>query len=287
MNRQALVMAAALVSIIIGGYYFYWQQTRPSYWQESERLYNEVLDPDHAKNTEQMHKDVTKARRTDPNKREFTMDDVERDRAAVMPSMRRSAEIDQVGKEAEAVLKGEALPHPPRYLKGFQASWLATNIPIYNSCVHITAKGEITRDPYTHAGPNGINLDALENQERAGYLQIHSQRTTLLRGVPWGAFSGKVCADSKGLACGPSFPIGESAYLNTRLTGAAGHLWVIPNGFVSSSSAGLISGIPTLNMSDYNSYRGGFRFDQDSQAAPDYLCQPRPASGYLLTANTK
>lgn len=173
-------------------------------------------------------------------------------------------------REMIAEAKGETLPQPPRYLHGYQHTWMATRIPIY-SCTRISAAGEIVRDPYTKAGPNGIDVAAMTEQVHKMFLDVHGDKTTLLKTVPWGTFLGKVCRDAQGSQCGVQFPIGENAYLSPDQVGA-GQLWVVANGFVShQTGASLLSGLPFPNLGDYNVYQGGYSFDQEP--AQDYRCE--------------
>ncbi|HEX9503059.1 MAG TPA: hypothetical protein VF974_01920 [Patescibacteria group bacterium] len=189
--------------------------------------------------------------------------------------------VDEVGSEAAgqvakarlihdakiAEAKGLMLSHPPRFLAAYHHEWMATKIPIYNGCTKIWAAGKVSRDVYTNADPDGVNLAAMSPGDRKKYLEANGDKTTLLPGVPWGTFCGVVCNNESELAnCGPQFPIGSSKYLTSAHVGA-GYLWVILNGFVAGTAEGWLAHKPDLNMSDYNVYKGGFTFDQLQVAA--------------------
>ncbi|OGE82381.1 MAG: hypothetical protein A3B10_02800 [Candidatus Doudnabacteria bacterium RIFCSPLOWO2_01_FULL_44_21] len=173
------------------------------------------------------------------------------------------ANARQARDEQIAIARGGFLPAPDRFLEGYTHDWVSSGIPVY-TCTHVTAAGRITRDPITAAGPDGINLDAMNAETRSAFVQEHGDRAKVLPGVPWGTFIGKVCADAGGNSCQTPFPIGQSAYLSAERVGA-GTLWIWTNGFVAQSSTGL------LNRSDFNVYQGGFRFEHE--AAPEYKCK--------------
>lgn len=185
------------------------------------------------------------------------------------------AEDRSIYDETIAQGEGKQQPERHRFMPGSQQTWMPTGIPIYSSCRHIWAKGEIQRDPYTKAGPNGINLADLSPQELKMHLDANGDKTTLLPKIAWGAFVGKVCdaKDTQGTKCGPWLPLGASRFLSSRQAGAEGELWVLPNGYVpTQTEAGLLSRIPIFDTSDFGVYTGGFEFDQDKDSAPDYMC---------------
>lgn len=192
-------------------------------------------------------------------------------RQRTFPKAMEVALVRRDRDEGIAIAKGETLPQPVRYLPGSQSAWLATGIPIYGSCVHIHAEGEVSRGVGLKAGPNGLDQSTMTQAELLRYEDSYGDRTTLVPGLPWGTLLGHVCSDNQGRKCGAPYPLGEDAYISAALVGA-GRLGIIVNGFVSRSTHASILGFPDVGMSDYNVYKGGFRIDQES--APDYKCEP-------------
>jgi hypothetical protein len=268
-KAEAVMSRVFILGLILfaAGVYAYF--ALPSYWRERVRLEMDVVRAHHVQNDSQMGREIASSRKADSNKKDFSMDDIRSTREAVMPSAHRAAAIDQVAKEWDAAAKGLMVPHPPRYLPGKQASWLDTQIPIFNGCTLIKVTGEISRGVYAKAGPDGIDLDNLPPKILEGYLDANDGKETLLKGVPWGTVSGKVCND-KGY-CSAAFPVGSAKFITSSHGGMSGFLRLIPNGFVQKTPEGVLSGVPKLNMSDYNVYEGGFTFDQ--QQVPMAMCE--------------
>lgn len=268
--RKTIIWVVIVVCILYGIRSWH-VANRSNYWQEQQRVQNEVIEPGHNNNDTQLGRDIADGRKKDDNKNEFTMTDIENDRDAVMPSADRSAKIDLIAKEWEARARGELLKVTARYMSAKQSTWFYTNIPIL-SCMYVTVHGKMTYGTY-ESGPDGINLDSMEDWNRHSFLTLNKDRKTLAPGIPWGTVLG--CIDAKDeTECARPFPLGRGVYLSPRQVGG-GHLWTIPNGFVSSATdITLMTNIKKLNMSDYNAYEGGFQIDQ--KEAPPNMCEQTP-----------
>lgn len=235
-----------------------WPYNWPSYYREQRQLQKKVIDPDHEDNKTQMGQDIIVAHEgRQPN--QLSMDDIEKDRQAVLPSANRAYKIDLIAREWEATAKGQTLSHPPNEIKGNMWHWMRTDIPILG-CMKITASGQIWSGEEaagTKAGPDGVTGPLHE---------MFRNMTTVVPGLPWGTFIGKVCdeKDTQGEHCGVRMPLGSMAYRspNQFIAGqqvGAGVLWVWTNQFGTET-----------DRSDYNAGQGGFTFD--AEAAPADMC---------------
>ena len=230
---------------------------RPYYWKEQARVESEVINPDHDANDQQLGRDISAARKG-RNPKNFSINDIEKDRLAVLPSAERAHRIELLKLEWEAGAQGRLLSHPARTIRGNDWHWVKTDIPVV-SCMKITAAGEIWR--------NGGN-DAPAGPDGADYSRnpLHANKSTVIPGLRWGTFIGKVCDkdDAQGNRCGVEMPLGSLAYRspNQIIAGGqvgAGVLWVWTNQFGTRT-----------DRSDYNIAGGSFNFD--AEAVQQAMC---------------
>jgi hypothetical protein len=180
------------------------------------------------------------------------------------------AEARLMRDEKIAEAEGHLLKPKAIFLPGSQSSWLPTDIPI-KSCMHIwVSAGRITYGTYD-AGPDGVDLGSMSEDDRRGWLKLNGDRQTLMPNIRWGTPLIQACTDIAGKDCGPSIPVGAGIYVSPKQIGD-GQAWFIANGFVSGpTGAGLLLGLKQVGMTDYNSYGGGFRIDREK--AENYMCE--------------
>ncbi|MBX4191324.1 MAG: hypothetical protein KW804_00805 [Candidatus Doudnabacteria bacterium] len=213
-------------------------------------------------NSEQMNRDLARARKADKNKKVFTMSDIEGDLPAVVSAGRRTYRIKQVRKEYDDESNGRNEPGQVM-VAGNSSNWVPTGFAIGSSCKRIYASGEIVRDSLIKAGPDGID-DSVANHPI--YQRVHGDKTTYLRGVRWGTLAGMVCDHPSEMRnCTAAFVEGSSIYLNADLAGREGYLWALPNPFAPKQTpAGVLTGTPVTDFSDNNLVGGEFRMNQET-----------------------
>ncbi len=168
-----------------------------------------------------------------------------------LPKAQEVAQASLRRLEVIAGAEGRLLSHPARTIRGNDWHWVRTNIPILG-CMKITAAGEIWRNGASDppAGPDGADYSR---------NPIHANKSTIIPGLRWGTFIGKVCYkdDAQGNRCGVEMPLGSLAYRspNQIIAGGqvgAGVLWVWTNQFGTNT-----------DRSDYNIAGGSYSFDAE------------------------
>jgi hypothetical protein len=233
----------------------------PDDWATRMRLEKDVIWKRNLDNDAQMARDLTRARRTDKHKKEFTMADIDSDRMAIIPSAQRAYYIKQIRKEYDDESNGRNEPGQV-VIAGNSTNWVPTGFAIGDRCKLITAQGEIVKDSVTKSGPDGVSDEVLEHPD---YKRAHGDKITLLNGVRWGTLGGMVCEHPSEMQnCTPAFVLGSNIYLNADVAGREGYLWAIDNRFVpKQTTAGLLTGRPINDLSDNNLVRGEYRMNQE------------------------
>ncbi|MEO8065898.1 MAG: hypothetical protein ABI643_03555 [Candidatus Doudnabacteria bacterium] len=188
------------------------------------------------------------------------------------------AHARNIRNEGIATVKGETLPKPLRYIAGYISHWVPTDIAVY-SCMKITASGVIWRgekpseqEVAKQRAVHSLNFDfpAGPDGEDYSHNPLHKSKGTVIPGIQWGTFIGKVCPeqDKTGESCGAQMPIGSMAYRSPEQIIAGkpvseGKLWVWTNQFAHFNGSGEVD-------SDFSTSKGGFTFD--AEPAPAYFC---------------